>query len=818
MALAAATGIVADRYGLADAIGGHLFWWAASAALVIACTLMCRRGAGCRSAYLLLLAVLALAGAWHHLQWNYTTNDSLTRFASEVSRPVCIEAIAVARTKQSPAAPNNPLRAMPARPRSEVEVRIVRVRDGTQWRTATGDCRLRVAGVLTGITAGDRLRVFAHLSRPRPAMNPGQYDWAQIERGVGRHCALFSLAPECVTILQPAATAPAGRWLNKAVNQCATQLSRYVGVEQSDLAMAILLGQREHLRQDTKESFFKTGTIHLLVVSGLHIGLLAGVVWLILRGGWLSQRLAIVIAASLVIAYALVVGGRPPVVRAAILIVFALFSLLTTRRAKMQTLLATAAIGVLIYNPSELFRGGTQLSFLCVAALAGYGYCITQSKKPPDPLLRLIRSRETWFHQALRWAANSFGHLAAASFVLWLVVAPLVAHHFHITTPISILITPILWPLVAVVLTTGLAICTVGWILPPVATLLGVICAFSLSATRTIVSFAEQVDVSRAYLAGPAVWWLLVFYGAMALFALVPTLRTGWKTAASLAALWITVGLAAGEVSRQDDQLRCTFLAVGHGTCVVLELPGNQTILYDAGSLVSPEVTSDTIATFLWSRGITRIDAIVLSHADVDHYNAVPGLLDRFDIGVVYVSPLMFDPWATAGKLDAPEFLRTTLEDADIPLREVWMNDRLRTANPDIEIEVLHPPRFGVGGRDNANSILLYVRYAGHSILLPGDLESPGIEAVVAEPPLHCDILLAPHHGSRHSDPPGFAAWCTPGWVVVSGRHQAADQRVTTVSYQAVGAEVLHTADCGAAVFVLDQRGIEMSTFRQVDH
>jgi competence protein ComEC len=814
VALAVVGGIVADRCGLANPLGGHLFWWVVSTLMIAACAVLQRRRAFFGAAYLLLLAIFSLAGAWHHLHWNYVDRDHLARFAREVSQPVCLEVVALDRTKYRPALPFNPLRALPAQERSEVEVQVTQLRDGTQWRTATGKCRLRVAGQLDGIATGDRLRVFAKFSRPRPALNPGQYNWAEAQRGAGRYCELFSGAPECVSVVQPAAFSSVGRWWDKIASQCQSQLAHYVGPEQSDLALAIMLGEQELLDQDTKESFFKTGTIHLLVVSGLHVGMLAAVVWLVVRSGTPSKFWAIAATTALVIAYATIVGGRPPVVRAAILIVLALIALLSMRRTSMKNLLAAAAIGVLAYNPSELFRSGTQLSFLCVAALAGYGSTLGKPK-PLDPLTRMVRDCESWFRKVLRWAGSRFGQLAAASLIVWLVAAPLVAHHFHITTPVSILITPILWPLVAITLFSGLMICTLGWILPPVATLLGAISAISLSATRAVVVWAEQIEIGGVYLPGPEVWWLVVFYAALALFALSSLNRIGWKVKVSLAAVWIAVGLAAGEMGRQADQLRCTFLSVGHGTCVVLELPGRQTILYDAGSLGSPAGAADTIASYLWSRGITRIDAAVLSHADVDHYNAVPDLMQRFDLGVVYVSPLMFDPWATQGKLDAPEFLRSTLVEADIPLKEVWMNDRLLTANPEIQIDVLHPPQFGVGGSDNANSIILLVQYAGHTILLPGDLESPGIEVVMAETPLDCDILLAPHHGSSRSDPPGFAAWCTPDWVVVSGRHSGDDQQLTSASYRAVGAEVLHAADSGASTFTLDRQGITMSSFRK---
>ena len=142
------------------------------------------------------------------------------------------------------------------------------------------------------------------------------------------------------------------------------------------------------------------------------------------------------------------------------------------------------------------------------------------------------------------------------------------------------------------------------------------------------------------------------------------------------------------------------------------------------------------------------------------------------------------------------------------------MGDRLRTGDANVTFEVHHPSREGLMARDNANSLLLAVEFAGRRILLPGDLESPGIEQVIADPPLDCDVLLAPHHGSPLSDPPGFAAWCTPEWVVFSG----GDRDRTTLSqhsYQRAGAVVRHTAASGAVSFDFGrQTAIKAGSFR----
>jgi competence protein ComEC len=224
---------------------------------------------------------------------------------------------------------------------------------------------------------------------------------------------------------------------------------------------------------------------------------------------------------------------------------------------------------------------------------------------------------------------------------------------------------------------------------------------------------------------------------------------------------------------------------------VVVELPDGQVLLYDAGRLGSPAGAARVVAGYLWSRGITHLDAIVISHADADHYNAVPALVDQFSVGAVYVSPVMFD-----GRGAALAALRAAIDASGVPLREVWGGDRLHTGG-DARIEVLHPPRRGTLGSDNANSIVLAIEHAGRRVLLTGDLESPGLDDVVAELPLDCDVVMAPHHGSAASDPPGFAAWSTPEVTVVSGgdtdRSMAAE-----AAYAARGSRVLHTAACGA--------------------
>ena len=214
----------------------------------------------------------------------------------------------------------------------------------------------------------------------------------------------------------------------------------------------------------------------------------------------------------------------------------------------------------------------------------------------------------------------------------------------------------------------------------------------------------------------------------------------------------------------------------------------------------------------LWSRGRTHIDALLISHADSDHYNALPDLLERFSVGGVYVSTVMWQnmsPGLTR--------VREAIASHHIPLVELRAGDTLRVNTPHTKISVLHPPRGGVLGSDNANSIVLLVEHAGRRLLLAGDLELRGLSDLLAEEPIDCDVVMAPHHGSTRSDPTGFALWCRPEYVVISGGRDyelGRDHQIVENAFRARGATVYHTAEHGSVRFEITQTAVKAIPWR----
>ncbi|HZN35143.1 MAG TPA: MBL fold metallo-hydrolase, partial [Pirellulaceae bacterium] len=387
----------------------------------------------------------------------------------------------------------------------------------------------------------------------------------------------------------------------------------------------------------------------------------------------------------------------------------------------------------------------------------------------------------------------------------------------NLISPIALILNFLMWLPVSLAMYSGLGTLVFGPFTALGGKLLGVSCDECLRLLEQLIAWGREIPYAYLWHPAPPGWLIGVFYALLAIFVAFPALRPRRQWLAAIAAAWVAAALATSGIGSsmlaqvRPRPLACNFVAVGHGVSVLVELPDGKNLLYDAGRLGSPLAGVRPVSAVLWSRGITHLDAVVVSHADADHFNALPDLLERFDVGVIYVSPVMFER-----RQPAVEELRRSIERAGVPLREIHGSQRLILGGG-VKIEVLHPPRRGVLGSDNANSIVLLIEYAGRRVLLTGDLESPGLDDVLAEEPLDCDVVLAPHHGSPRSHPSRFAEWSEPETVVISGSQTLGDLRaVESVkhSFRLAGAEVYHTAADGCLRVEIAPRGLSARSFR----
>ena len=240
-------------------------------------------------------------------------------------------------------------------------------------------------------------------------MNPGEFDFAAHSRADRRLSLLSSESPDCVSRLAaPSAWRP-GRILDRRL--CAAGdsiLWQRLARDRSGLALALLLGERDELDATRTAAFFETGTVHLLSISGLHVGILAAFLFFALRRGLLPRGPALLAVAAITTAYALAIDAEPPAVRATVLVLLVCAGLYLGRPVLGFNLLAAAALVVLAMNPADLFRVGPQLSFLAMATLVWVGPRLRR-RRTVDPLARLLAATRPWPVRLARRAGAVFG-------------------------------------------------------------------------------------------------------------------------------------------------------------------------------------------------------------------------------------------------------------------------------------------------------------------------------------------------------------------------------------------------------------------------
>lgn len=760
------------------------------------------------AAVALCLVAAAVSGVWHHCWWNHYPADHLARGFDESRRPACLEVTVLNLPRIYPAPPRDPMRTIPLGDRTQLDVRTTRIRNGATWQAASGVMRMTVDGHLLGITAGDRLEVFGHVARPETPKNPNEFDFASHARSNRRLTGIFVSHPDCVRLVERGSPYHWRRMLAAVRNRCRGVLWQHLEHRPAGLAQAVLLGAREELGSDRTEEFFTTGTIHLLAISGLHVGILACGVWWLTRVFNFGRRTALVFAAVTIVLYATLVEARPPVLRATALIVVFCVAQLVGRRSFGFNTLAAAGILILAMNPAAILNVGTQLSFLAVAIMAGAVLPPTYAPAE-DPLTRLIENTRPWPVRMWRKWLRQLWRLWLLSALIWGFTLPLTAYRFHLVSPIALVLNPLLIFPITVALFSGFAVLLLGWLSPLLADICGTVCNVSFQFIESAVHFAHETPGTYFWTSGPKFWWVAGFYFVLTLLV-VSRLPRRWN--ATLIVTMIAIGLLSARSTQRalektaDRPLRCTFVAVGHGCAVLIELPSKQTLLYDAGRLGSPRPALQSISAVLWSRGIEHIDAIVLSHADADHYNVLPELLKRVSVGVVYVSPFMFET-----PNESLLALRESIAAAGVPMRTLRANMRLSIAGS-TSIDVLHPTGHAAAGGDNANSIVLRLEHQGSRILLTGDLEGQGMDRVLRGEPSCHDVVLAPHHGSARSSPVRFAAWSRPKYLVISGGEQVINDSVRD-PFEKIGATVLNTATDGAVFVTVDGKRLTLKTW-----
>ena len=604
------------------------------------------------------------------------------------------------------------------------------------------------------VRAGEQWQLTVRLRAPRGMRNPGTFDYEAwlYAQGIG---AVGSVRGG----QRIAAAPPLGQWRDR--------LHRHLGAtlvsEDNKRLLALLIGDRQALSDADWEVLQRTGTSHLLVISGLHVGMLAlaffVLVQLLLRCSpwhwpwpqlWLTAPLALVAAAS----YALLAGMAVPVQRALLMCAAALLLQLWRRSVAPLTVWLLAMCLVVLANPAAPLRAGFWLSFMAVGLLI-----LAMGGR--------LHNRSLWW----RWGRAQW--VAFIGLWPWLVLWGMPASGGSML--INLLAIPWISLLVVPLALLGSVMeLTVGWGQPLL------LAAWLLNLLMTVLAWAGSWS-PLIYLPFPG-WgsWCLALAGCVLL------LLPGSVVLRPVALLCLLPLLMAEQTRPAPGELRVVTLDVGQGLSVLLQT-SEHTLLYDAGARLASgfDLGEAVVVPSLLALGVEQLDMLLVSHGDNDHAGGAPS--------VVRMLPTK--------RLVAGQPERLPGLGAQVCRHgESWDWDGveftlLRAALPDAPA--------------NGQSCVLQVRAGSQVLLLPGDIRQAEEYALLPllEP---ANLLLAPHHGSRSSSSFAFIRRVAPDWVVYSAAYHSPyghPHPLVVQRYEELGSDAIYTGHSGAVGFILGRSG-----------
>ncbi len=708
---------------------------------------------------------------------------------------------------------------------------------GSQKQNIKGKVLVRVPIPAPVYGYGDLLMAHGVLIQPEEPGNPGQFNYRAYLARKKINTVLMVNDPKNVKQLGKEKGNPFIYAVLTLKEKLVKVNQQTLPLNQAALVNGIVFGTQGQIERETRDLFSQTGIVHILSVSGLHVGLVVAGILALLKALRLAPVYTAPVTTVILLFYALLCGLGPAVTRATFMALLLLWAYHLNRAYDWPTTLAVAAFISMLWRPLSLYDLGFQLSF---AATWGILYL--------GPLLNQFLNRFSTWPKGLRDT-------------VWVTIAaqlgtlPLVTWYYNLLQPVSLLANIVAAPLTGLILALGISASFLGLISLPLAGLINANTSFVIELFTGLTSFLPLIPGGIIHVATPPwylvlAWYPLIF-GVVNLLSRFSRFKVRSSRSegdqkgkaipkvknkriiylASFVFIFIILGVTLMFTKNKDQELTVHFIDVGQGDSILIQTPQGKNMLLDTGGWREEFIQGEgagnkVVVPYLRRLGVRKIDVLALTHPHEDHAGGAKAVLENFPVKLMVVSPIGLElnkePTKEVIKQVPPEYLQLLNQaiQKKIPLK-VAKAGAFLPLDPALTVKILNPPLpLLKGTRSDLNnaSVVISLSYGKLRLLFTGDCEVEAQKWLLEhkEADLKAQVLKVPHHGSRYFEA-DFLKAVNPKIAVISvgARNNFGQPDQKTLDLLAQHKIMIYRTDLdGAIILTTDGTHIWLKTTR----